>query len=48
MTSLRALALVAILAGCGRPMETPNILIIGGPGSTDGRFATPRAAAWDP
>jgi DNA-binding beta-propeller fold protein YncE len=48
MKPLRALALAAILSGCGRAIESPDILIIGGPGSTDGRFATPRAAAWDP
>jgi len=36
--------------GCGRVDPTPalDIAIIGGPGSSPGHFATPRAAAWDP
>lgn len=45
-----ALAL-ALLAGCAKaaPPEPPStIQSIGGPGSEAGRFATPRATAWDP
>lgn len=39
-----------LLLGCGRASAAPapDIRIIGGPGSGDGLFATPRAAAWDP
>ncbi len=49
----RTLALVALAAaGCGRadgsPAAAPAIQVIGGPGSSDGRFATPRGGAWDP
>jgi DNA-binding beta-propeller fold protein YncE len=45
-----ALVLV-FLAGCARtvpPEVSSPIRTLGGPGSEDGRFATPRAAAWDP
>ncbi len=40
-----------LLGGCARttpPAAGPAIQSIGGPGSDDGRFATPRATAWDP
>jgi DNA-binding beta-propeller fold protein YncE len=43
--------LLALMAGCARaapPEVTTQIRTIGGPGSEDGRFATPRASAWDP
>jgi len=43
--------LLVLLTGCGRsgPPEAPTpIRTIGGPGSEAGRFATPRASAWDP
>jgi DNA-binding beta-propeller fold protein YncE len=42
---------VLILAGCSRPAPpeaASPIQSIGGPGSDDGHFATPRATAWDP
>jgi DNA-binding beta-propeller fold protein YncE len=45
------LALVlGLLAGCTRASAAPaaDLKIVGGPGSQDGRFATPRALAWDP
>ena len=45
------LACVLILfAGCakGAPAASASIQSIGGPGSEEGRFATPRATAWDP
>ena len=44
------LLLLCLLSACPRP-ETPAayaIVTVGGPGSTDGRFALPRAMAWDP
>jgi len=49
---VRRLAAVLVLAaGCAKaapPEAAPAIRSIGGPGSEDGRFATPRATAWDP
>jgi DNA-binding beta-propeller fold protein YncE len=49
---MRRLALVLIfLAGCARtapPEGLSPIRSLGGPGSEEGRFATPRATAWDP
>ena len=44
-----ALATCAALAGCGKASaeSASAIATIGLPGSTDGHFATPRAAAWD-
>lgn len=46
----RLLPLLCLLAACGpdKPAAVPVVSTIGGPGSSDGRFATPRAAAWDP
>ena len=40
-----------VLAGCSRtasPDAASPIRTVGGPGSDDGHFATPRATAWDP
>ena len=38
-----------VIAGCDASADsTKGILIVGGPGGGDGRFATPRRAAWDP
>ncbi len=49
---IRRLALIGaavIAAGCGgSAAPPPPVGLIGGPGSIDGRFATPRAMAWDP
>jgi DNA-binding beta-propeller fold protein YncE len=49
---VRRLAIVLLLlGGCTRtpsPSAAPAIQSIGGPGSDEGRFATPRATAWDP
>lgn len=48
---MRRLAWLLVLAGCspGRPAEPAlPIQTLGGPGSRDGEFATPRATAWDP
>lgn len=49
---MRRLAIVLLLlGGCTRtpsPTAAPAIQSIGGPGSDEGRFATPRATAWDP
>lgn len=45
------LAALGLLAGCSAsevPAPAPDIVVVGGPGSADGRFATPRATAWDP
>ncbi len=47
----RLAAVLIVLAGCGRGSVAPPpspIQTIGGPGSVEGRFATPRATAWDP
>jgi DNA-binding beta-propeller fold protein YncE len=47
----RLALLVLLLSGCSRstpPEPALPIQTIGGPGSEDGRFATPRATAWDP
>jgi DNA-binding beta-propeller fold protein YncE len=49
---VRHLAVLLVLAsGCARaaaPEAASPIRTIGGPGSEAGRFATPRATAWDP
>lgn len=49
---MRSLPWILVLAaGCARaapPESAPQIRTIGGPGSEDGKFATPRATAWDP
>ena len=49
---MRRLALLLVfIAGCARstaPGTSAPIVTIGGPGSEEGRFATPRATAWDP
>ena len=47
----RLAALLVLIAGCGQraaPSAVPAIATVGGPGSEQGQFATPRAAAWDP
>ena len=45
----RALLLILALLGCDASIaSTSGVLVIGGPGAGTGRFATPRAAAWDP
>jgi DNA-binding beta-propeller fold protein YncE len=47
----RLALLVLLIAGCSRatpPEAASPIQTIGGPGSEQGRFATPRATAWDP
>ncbi len=46
----RAAAVLALLAACDRASAVPSagIQVIGGPGSGEGRFATPRAAALGP
>jgi len=46
---MKRLALLLLVAGCA-PTAAPSTSIrtIGGPGSDEGRFATPRATAWDP
>lgn len=46
----RLLPLLALLGACApeKPAAVPVVSTIGGPGSSDGRFATPRSAAWDP
>jgi DNA-binding beta-propeller fold protein YncE len=46
----RAALLLVLAAGCSRAAAAPSasIQIVGGPGAQDGKFATPRAAAWDP
>jgi len=47
----RVAAVLILLCGCTRsspPSADSGIQTIGGPGSDEGRFATPRAAAWDP
>ena len=47
----RLAALLVLAAGCARataPESAASIRSIGGPGSEAGRFATPRATAWDP
>jgi DNA-binding beta-propeller fold protein YncE len=47
----RAACVLVLLAGCSRSATTDGtgaIQSIGGPGSEEGRFATPRATAWDP
>lgn len=45
-----ALLWIVLVAGCGRAEATvpADVVTIGGPGSFEGRFATPRAIAWDP
>jgi DNA-binding beta-propeller fold protein YncE len=48
---VKRLALLVLLIGCSRatpPDAASAIQTIGGPGSDDGHFATPRASAWDP
>jgi DNA-binding beta-propeller fold protein YncE len=48
---VKRIAVLLILSGCARtapPEPSSPIQTIGGPGSDDGRFATPRASAWDP
>lgn len=47
----RAALVLILLAGCAKapaPEPAGGIRSIGGPGSDQGRFATPRATAWDP
>jgi DNA-binding beta-propeller fold protein YncE len=47
----RALLLVVLAGGCGKAdgsAPAAAVEVIGGPGSSDGRFATPRGGAWDP
>jgi DNA-binding beta-propeller fold protein YncE len=47
----RLALLVLLLTGCSRstpPEPASPIQTIGGPGSDNGHFATPRATAWDP
>src|SRR5205814_1870833 len=50
--NVRRLGLVLVLvSGCAKaaaPDASVAIQSIGGPGSESGRFATPRASAWDP
>jgi sugar lactone lactonase YvrE len=45
-----ALPFVLLLAACRPPDPalTSGVATLGGPGASEGRFATPRAAAWDP
>jgi DNA-binding beta-propeller fold protein YncE len=48
---MRRALILLLLAGCSpaAASSAPSaIRIIGGPGSDEGRFATPRATAWDP
>ena len=43
------LLLVLATLGCDAPAApSSDVVVIGGPGAGEGRFATPRAAAWDP
>ena len=48
---MKRFAVILVLAGCAPtsgPAPSSSIRTIGGPGSDEGRFATPRATAWDP
>jgi DNA-binding beta-propeller fold protein YncE len=48
---VKRLLLFLVLAGCAPkapPEASSPIRTVGGPGSQDGRFAWPRASAWDP